>query len=439
MVNETQTKQTDSVTLRIPGGREKPPEPFVSESTRAGVLEVEALQSVSIDSARAGSEPIKIPNVPGDTVVQVELEGGIRLWTRVDKLREDLGEAGARGAAPGELLVPPALNLGAPSRGWGNFLIKGLNFFNVHPEEFLARKVCNFWEDKTLESKTGFYRLQGDPGGVQLVAPGDIPTDQPVLVFIHGTASSTEGSFSELWAKHSDDLSETTTGDSKAKVSIWAELKKIYGDHIYALQHRTLTVSPIQNALDLVNALPNGARLHLVSHSRGGLVGELICRGNVAGNQNPFDDATLNLFSDDNRKAEREQLVQLNEKLRKQPWHIERFVRVACPARGTSLASGRLDQFFSLLATVAGQTAPVTVGSIVEFFTDVAVAVAKERTDPKVLPGLEAMIPDSPIVRMLNTLPTAVDSELTVISGDVEASGVARHARDRHYRRFSLR
>ena len=33
----------------------------------------------------------------------------------------------------------------------------------------------------------------------------------------------------------------------------------------------------MQNALDAARLLPEGAQLHLVTHSRGGLIGELLC------------------------------------------------------------------------------------------------------------------------------------------------------------------
>ena len=68
LVKQPLSEKHSGLTLCIPGGREKTTEPFVSESTRAGVLKVEALQSVSVESSRAGSEPIKIPDVPDDTV-----------------------------------------------------------------------------------------------------------------------------------------------------------------------------------------------------------------------------------------------------------------------------------------------------------------------------------------------------------------------------------
>ena len=82
-----------------------------------------------------------------------------------------------------------------------------------------------------------------------------------------------------------------------------------YGGEMYAFEHRTLTESPIENALALAEALPDGARLHLVSHSRGGLVGELLCRAAFAVKREPFTSAELELFVDgkteDGKKVDR--------------------------------------------------------------------------------------------------------------------------------------
>jgi phospholipase/carboxylesterase len=77
---------------------------------------------------------------------------------------------------------------------------------------------------------------------------------------------------------------------------------------------------------------------------------------------------------------------------------IERVVRVACPARGTLLASKRLDAYVSVLKwslELAGiPVAPLLVDFIGE--------VASQRTDPGLLPGLEAMTPESPLVQWLH-------------------------------------
>ena len=83
------------------------------------------------------------------------------------------------------------------------------------------------------------------------------------LVLIHGTFSNTSGSFGKLWSNHPD---RVQTLFSK------------YEDRVYALDHQTLSVDPIANAITLATALPSKARLHLVTHSRGGLVAEILAR-----------------------------------------------------------------------------------------------------------------------------------------------------------------
>ena len=104
---------------------------------------------------------------------------------------------------------------------------------------------------------------------------------EPTLLFIHGTASSTEGSFKALWME-----------------MYLSHLVCPYGERIYAFEHRSLTESPVANALDLVMKLPRGARLHVVSHSRGGLVGELLARASRL-DAAPFTEAEIKRFLDE--------------------------------------------------------------------------------------------------------------------------------------------
>ena len=71
---------------------------------------------------------------------------------------------------------------------------------------------------------------------------------------------------------------------------------------------------------------------------------------------------------------------------------IDRFLRVACPARGTTLASGRLDRWLSVLDYVSGNS---LFGDVADFL----LAVVKQRTDPRTLPaGLPLSIPRLPYV-----------------------------------------
>jgi hypothetical protein len=51
---------------------------------------------------------------------------------------------------------------------------------------------------------------------------------------------------------------------------------------------------------------------------------------------------------------------------------------------------------------------------------DFAAAVIKERTDPSALPGLEAMMPDSALIKLANWPSTTLSGQLTVIAGDIE-------------------
>ena len=67
----------------------------------------------------------------------------------------------------------------------------------------------------------------------------------------------------------------------------------------------------------------------------------------------PFTPDDLALFSDDVRASDLEGLNGLNALLSRARLRVTKFVRVACPARGTTLADGRLDRYFSMLVNLA--------------------------------------------------------------------------------------
>ena len=68
---------------------------------------------------------------------------------------------------------------------------------------------------------------------------------KPLLIFIHGTGSNSLGSFGDLRA-----------GDRE----LWASLEQHFAGHVFAFEHHTLSASPIENALELARALPQGAQ-----------------------------------------------------------------------------------------------------------------------------------------------------------------------------------
>jgi pimeloyl-ACP methyl ester carboxylesterase len=372
----------------------------------------------------------------GDEVVRVEFENGLVLWTRADDLVQERGRKtlSRDGAEVWEIDVRPRLREGqGNTRGWLGLGIKVLAFFGVDLKGKTARELGKALESKVLDgNKPGLYRCPlNTEFSLTLIPDTEVLADNggPTLVFIHGTGSSCEGSFGKLWERV-----------GAAQQAARARMYELYGDRVYAWEHRSLTESPIHNALELARRLPANSPVHLVSHSRGGLVGELLCLGQRDRDIDPLQAKTLEeLFAadrtmaeqlglgalDSKAKAERDKayaedrgrLAELCELLTQKNFSVDRFVRVACPARGTTLASGRLDRWLSVLDLVSGNG---LFGDVADFL----LAVVKERTDPRTLPGLEAMMPGSALTHLLHLSDLQTTSDLTVIAGDTEGDSL---------------
>ena len=118
------------------------------------------------------------------------------------------------------------------------------------------------------------------------------------------------------------------------------------------------------------------------------------------------------------------ELSELNRRLVEVQPVVERMVRVACPALGTTLASRRLDRWLSVIGTVGSVALPAS--PLADWFSDVAdfmATVISKRTDPATLPGVEAMMPDSALVRVLNWPMAEVEGDLAVLP----AISIPRH------------
>jgi hypothetical protein len=102
---------------------------------------------------------------------------------------------------------------------------------------------------------------------------------------------------------------------------------------------------------------------------------------------------------------------------------MERFVRVASPAAGTSLASGRLDNWLSLATSVLDLTG-LGGSQFYRFLKGFLLAVVKTRTDPRSVPGLEAMMPGSLLTMLLNRPGIETKADLSVIAGDIEGGSL---------------
>lgn len=393
-------------------------------------------ESFSLSTAARGDDKkTRSLDLPPDTVLELELSDGTRLLVAADDAERYLGDANKRGdGKPGEIVVGPALRLSGshlpagPSReGLGAWVLKSLKVYKKGPAGMTALAAAGSFQDSRLEHRTGLFRCDTDQWAL---SPIDTfpATAEPVLLLLHGMASSAEGSFKGLWQD-----------------KYLQRLVTAYGDQIYAFEHRSLTESPIANALDLVKTLPEGAILHIVSHSLSGMVGELLSRSNVLSRDSrpdseSFSEGEIRRFLEHAERtgrkgfeADADRLRELGRELKSRAIRVERFVRVACPARGTTLVSGRLDRWASVMLNLLGKgldTAGKTVPCLMpvtrdyDLFQNFLLAVVKERCDARVLPGLEAVMPDSPLVALLNTPGIEVEHPLYILAGDYQGEGI---------------
>lgn len=284
-----------------------------------------------------------------------------------------------------------------------------LKFFQKYTKKAVHTgviKIAESYQKKSLDNRSGLYKVDAN---FNLVPYKDIDARQPILLLLHGTASSTKGSFGELTAGH-----------------IWNELLRVYGTNILAFEHETLTKSPLQNVLELLKQLPANSTIDIVSHSRGGLVGDILMR--FTEDADGFMDESIALLEEAERKDDLQHIKTLQKLAATKTVKINRFVRVACPAKGTSLLGKRVDIFLNVLINLINVSGPVLM-PLVEGLKALISQALESKADVEVLPGLEAMNPESVFLKCLNTvssyedeLPKGFTNRLFVISGNSKFS-----------------
>jgi hypothetical protein len=366
-----------------------------------------------------------------DDIIEWELEGGFKTWTSVAAYHDGLKRDRPELIQDGVLHWAPPRRLSAEHRGVAEWKDRSVRFLRLGIDKAvtLATSPQNWPEDlkKALKDRLeqqgiklgawatvkaltwlieqqltpgpGLYQWPDGLGGLgelfekaARIEQLKIPNDQPILICLHGTASSTVGSFGYL---HSLD---PKNGSERQRE--WRAISDSFGPHVYAWEHRTLGESPIENAIALAKILPEGARLNLLSHSRGGLVGELLWLPEIP--KQWYERYSHGPGMADADGYDKSLLHDLDEQLRSKQFRIERFARVACPARGTLLASENIERFLSLLLHLIGLIPGLSTSATYQVLKRIVLEVAKNRTNAKWIPGIAAMVPDSPLVRMLN-------------------------------------
>lgn len=393
-----------------------------------GLPEVRVRTATQLDPRlRGGEGEVKVEDASADDVLEIVFEGGTTRWVSVATAMEELGIAATRGKRR-EVRIPSTWGSTSKTRGGaGEMRAKEVRVLETRlPETIVelaatasARMVAKYFESKLVDSGPGLYHYLEPNHLEKVVSPARLDRTSPYLLFLHGTASSTVGSFGQLGVRHAGDTLKL--GDSVE----WEKLKARYPERMLGYEHRTFSESPIRNALELAELLPEQATLHLLSHSRGGLVGELLCLGQM---EELLDPATasgkiaqlLRPWREADREEDRQDLEALLTLLPKKRFKIDKFVRVACPARGTVALAGRLDLTLSLLLNLLGAIPVFSASPTYRVIKSLVLELVKRRTDPKVLPGIEAMMPGSPLVYTLNNLNLSTKSDLAVVAGDIE-------------------
>ncbi|HTE11567.1 MAG TPA: CHAT domain-containing protein, partial [Chitinophagaceae bacterium] len=332
--------------------------------------------------------------------------------------------AGDRDAESTSFELPPAIQAPGAERGiFGSIALAALKVFTrkAVPEGIgvIAKRLENkqlkhgipddspMWaggfEAAYLTQGAGIFRI--DERFAFYKFDGKASND-PFFLFIHGTNSDTLGAYADL-----------------KNTAAWTTLHNKYRGNVIAFQHRTLTESPLENAVKLATMLPDNANLHIISHSRGGIVGDIMCLYSTINGTSPmgFSNENIELLKKEgNRERDIESIKTLNKIFKTKKVSVTKFIRVACPAGGTKLASKRLDHmlnvFFNLSTLIGGALNP-----FVDLLKELVMATLTTKDNVNVLPGIEAQSPASPFIKILNDQAekTAIDGgPLAVIAGN---------------------
>jgi CHAT domain-containing protein/pimeloyl-ACP methyl ester carboxylesterase len=434
--------------------------------------------------SRSTEAPQSLAQDLGQSLLALEAEDGSTIVIRADRLMEDVARLCPQALTEtGEIDFARFRERDALSRsGLGTWIWKRLSVLSLDKDAILDEALDKAREQlgETLLDKLGdklVYaaswqgakalmgaiegRLAGEPGLYHwqggALAQSDLCRDagdsrfagwdkELGLLFIHGTASHTLGSFGDL-----------PRGED------WEALRRTFGARVFGYEHRSFSESPIDNALALAGVLPKGARICLVTHSRGGLVGDLLCLGGFNAEARRLIDDYRRTPRPDEEEAEandpalrklREQVAaEEQDKLRKlvrlldeKNLSIERYVRVACPAAGTALLSDNLEVFMSGLLNLvrklgawgtgiavgavatpaAGKVAKEAADQVLRLLGRVVLEIADKRMQPQLVPGIEAMLPEAPMGAFLARAPRRSGIRMAVIAGDIEGGGLLK-------------
>lgn len=333
--------------------------------------EVTAAGSAGATRSTDRGEPaitVEVPG-PGTGLGQVMLftaEDGTVSWHFPDDVPPDPDAVATRGGDRRTYTVArrvaPVEQGATGQRGLvgaiGKKLLKVLVFRLTDP---VLGRVGDYFAGKWEEVNRRYLLRSFGPGAVGPDATALEAADWqrlaqgPALLFVHGT------------------FNQSHSGFGGVPEALLGELHTRYGGRVFAFDHFTISADPSDNVRWLAKALPHGAGLtvDVIAHSRGGLVGRVMC--------------------------ERADEVGLSaETLR-----VRNLVMVATPNAGTALADTKhllalLDRVTNILEFVPDNPVTDTLDVVLTVLKQLAVGAVRG------LDGLTAMDPRGDFLSTLN-------------------------------------
>jgi hypothetical protein len=238
--------------------------------TSADSQTIDVAQAANVVELPAKPGATKLTLVPGQDVVSLQFVDGPTLVlhpetarTLMQAVTEDATPTGGR-AAEGRAVSGKD---GRPRGLLGGALLKAVDVLHGVAESGDA--VQRALEQVDGTGPRGLQALGRkrvlDLGGAALVRGPASP--EPWLVLIPGPMLDAETTFGALWQEHP---------------GMVARLLDRFSGRAFAFAHRSLTNTPIINAIELAEACPHGTQLVLLTHGGGGLIAEALVRAAAA-------------------------------------------------------------------------------------------------------------------------------------------------------------
>lgn len=251
--NVTEVRQIDLALQSVAGAQGQ-------RGTRGAAVEAE----IELEVPDAGPDD-------GQLVLSIDDNGALRwhLPEAGEAATVTRGGGGKRFRIPASVAAPAAdATDGAKGRGIlgaiGRRVLKVLVYPLTDPivgpvADFFARR----WEEKNRPYRVrDFTPANYKTVQATMLTPGDVQTlaaGKPVLLFVHGTFSTSHGGFGGL------------------PVETMTELHRRYEGRVIAFDHPTLSADPVANIAWLRAHLPaSPLQVDIVCHSRGGLVSRVL-------------------------------------------------------------------------------------------------------------------------------------------------------------------